>query len=124
MKNYLLVYSLLFIFLCSACSENKVSFQIENTSSEQIDSIHIGLSGFNYKKPTEKLTLINSNEKKRLDITFENVPKVDGNYQITVFSGGENKKQSFGYYSNGSPLSKEFNITIDNDTIIFKEIPH
>jgi len=121
MRHFAFLKTLLFILLFNSCSEKQVNFEIENISNDEIDSIHIGLSGFNYKKPTKKITSLNPDEKKTLAIPFNNVPKVDGNYQITILSNGQSKTKSFGYYNNGSPSTEEFHIKIDNDTIIFQE---
>lgn len=99
------------LFLYNSCEESSVNFYVENKSNEPIDSVTIGLSGFNYKNPITYKE-INPNENINLIYSFKKVPRADGNYKITFFKNRESTSNIFGYYSNGAPRSGNFRATL------------
>ena len=98
-----------------------MSFSIKNLTGVVIDSIHIGASGLNYENP-KRLVRIGHEELNNINLNLSGIPREDGNYQITIYKENSIKKHPFGYYSNGSPLSNRFELTIETDSILVKEI--
>ncbi|WP_242130822.1 hypothetical protein [Aestuariivivens marinum] len=117
MRNYKarLICSMLFVIM--SCQYG-VNFNIENKTPNNIDSLIIS-NGFN----SIKLLDIELNAEKQgfLDFNKEN-PNLDGSFYIEIFSKESIRKKGFGYYSNGGPSNSCFNIKIEKDTIIIKEI--
>ncbi|PHS10307.1 MAG: hypothetical protein COA88_02360 [Kordia sp.] len=109
-----------FILCFTSCTEKKASFKVTNNSNELIDSIEISSSGSEY---LTKSVLINikNREVVKIELDMENLPKVDGNYQIEVFSNNSSELKTFGYYSNGVPSGSIHLIDIKSDAIEITE---
>lgn len=120
MKHFKISFILL-LFLYNSCEESSVNFYVENKSNEPIDSVTIGLSGFNYKNPITYKE-IHPNENINLIYSFKKVPRADGNYKITFFKNRESTSNIFGYYSNGAAGSGNFRATLlVGDSITIEE---
>ncbi|MBC8054570.1 MAG: hypothetical protein H7Y13_16035 [Sphingobacteriaceae bacterium] len=101
--------------LDKACSTSvKISFLNRSTSSSRItvsnglDSVIIDATG---------------NSKVGKELCFSESIRTDGNYWLKLSSPQESKFLAFGYYSNGMPSEKEFQITWVNDSVKLKSIP-
>ncbi|WP_272023172.1 hypothetical protein [Olleya namhaensis] len=103
--------------LLSISCKNGVDFELLNNTNTDIDSLII-TNGFN----NLVIKKIPMNKKKEGFLDFKkNNPRHDGIFNIRYFNKGKMiKSKSFGYYSNGSPSVKLFNVSIEKDTIITK----
>lgn len=109
------IYLLLMIVLVSCFDkEPKPKFILKNKSNQLLDSIIIGV----FKYDSTKLTDVKKNETRWGKIIFNEKIISDGDYFVEVYAGDKllNLKR-FGYYTNGAPLNKKFNIIIYKDSI-------
>ena len=95
-----------------SCSSPSIEMQIQNSTSAELLEVEITNHNNEFSTgtfsltPGEKLT-------KRLD--FSKASVMDGSYILSI---GSDKKRSFGYYTNGTPLEKGYHLEIRSDTII------
>ena len=117
MKKILYFIVLFVTVLSCTMLDNKTIFHIENDSDLFITDVEIS-NGYNkvYIDSLKKTKIEN------LELKFENVPKIDGGYKISFKKESNDVFYNFGYFSNGIPLSVEYDILVKNDTILISEI--
>ena len=101
----LILFFLPFAFL--SCN-NSVNFILKNTSLKEIDSLIVTNNFDTIKINHLKINSIISKEL----IFLKKQPKGDGNYRIISYENGIEQDTTFGYFSNGLPINKEFKIEI------------
>jgi len=117
MKAHLFKIFVIFVFIWS-CSNNRnqAYFQVQNSTKDVIKNISIS-NGVN----KEKLPKLISNDKVNINLSFEDVPRADGGYQIIYFLDSKKYVKNFGYYSNGVPTNSIYSLEIKKDTVLIKE---
>ncbi len=122
MKKYLLAGGLFLTLILSGCANNnKIVFNIYNGNDQEMKNVEITASpevcrGQNFAEkilPKNSTTLILDFSRNKNDECI--YPKGDGNYILTYEIGNQKFKKEFGYFTNGLPLDKEFNIDITAD---------
>jgi len=109
-------YFLLSIFAIS-CNQYSLDFEVYNHSKDDISDIIISASG-----STKFETLdLNENQQLEFKLDMSDCPITDGNYKIEFKRNGIIHSESFGYYTNGSPVNDLYTITILNKGIEIKE---
>jgi len=116
-----LILALTFIFICSCEGKRTADFRISNMANITVDSLMINCTSCSSEseltyKPLE------INEQIDLTIDLANTPKMDGNYYLKVYLGGEERIKSFGYYTNGYPLPVRYELRILDEEIKISEI--
>ncbi len=110
---------LIFSLILTSCSNKVVAdFEITNNTEFNIDSLNIepNISDIGkYISPKK-------GEKVEYKSDMTTIPKTDGDYQISFLMNGVNKKQVFGYYTNGYPLERITKIKIEKDTILIDQV--
>lgn len=113
MKKTLISFSILTLLSCT----NSVDFNLKNASLNKIDSMVVTN---NFDSITINELKVNSEISKELSF-LKKQPKNDGNYKVTIFKNGTSKDTTFGYFSNGMPLNKRFNIEISERGFVINE---
>ena len=114
-----LIFYFLFMYIAIRCGDTvNIKMKVKNELQYIIEEIVLKTNGGSellYKDilPNELIEL-------RLDMT--DIPKTDGNYIIEYCINDLNVVRSFGYYSNGHPINNRYEIGIQKDTVIIKEI--
>jgi len=110
--KYILLILLLSIV---SCSGPEVEFTITNKTNTVIDSVIIS-NGFD----KVKIVQVPINDSLITALEFSDKTKSDGHYLVQSYSGNSVLKNSFGYYTNGSPTNESFGIEVFKDTILVK----
>ncbi|KAB8152946.1 hypothetical protein EZY14_011185 [Kordia sp. TARA_039_SRF] len=115
MKTVLKLLTLLVFFTLFSCKYG-VEMRLINCSNKTLNQVLI-TNGFktNQLGDIQKDTII----KTFLDFK-ENNSGIDGNFKIDFSIDGKIKSYKFGYYSNGIPSVKDYEIKIFKDTILIK----
>ncbi len=121
MKKTVFKVSILLNLVLISCSDSKVEFKVFNNTKYILDSLMVSATGSNYLEKS-KILRLEPNDSSSVFVNLSNVEKTDGNYLIEVNSNEIIKKRTFGYYSNGAPLSSVYEIHILQDTIQIKEV--
>ena len=119
-RNLKKLIALIFILSLTSCEE------LSEPSSVKISLIN------NSNKPAQ-LTFSNGKDVVVIDadgnktvskaLIFSESLNQDGSYDLRFLSATKDTSYSLGYYTNGSPLDKEFQITWTNDSLKMKSIP-
>lgn len=115
----ILAFYFLFIYVALRCGDTvNIKMKVKNELQYNIEDMVLKTSGgseliYRDLLPNELVEL-------RLDMT--DIPKTDGYYIIEYCINDLNVVRSFGYYSNGHPINNRYEIVIQIDTIIIKEI--
>ncbi|MAW94104.1 MULTISPECIES: hypothetical protein [unclassified Leeuwenhoekiella] len=117
LKTYLSILVLLLVLSTGCESQTTVDFQIKNDTPFQIDSLSI-----EHNQNLEKVISLKPDQNLDYQIDMSHVPKTDGAYLISYRINDERRLKSFGYYTNGGPISDLYKLTIKADTILIKEI--
>src|SRR5690349_1477272 len=113
MRNLLLIFPVLLM----SCEQSHINFTVKNNSEVKYDSVIVNGLG------TLKFTDLHPKSKMSGYIDWsESKADTDGAYQIKLYQDGNIQSQLFGYYSNGAPLSDNFEITIETNSILVKDI--
>ena len=115
-KTYIFSIALFSLTILLSCKNDTIAkFEIVNTTKERIDSFHILPAN-----SKDNFIQVEPNEKISYDINMTDVPKVDGNYQLSFKSKTKAVFIPFGYYSNGYPMESITRIIIHPDTVLIK----
>ena len=115
-KTTIFSIALLCLIIIVSCKNDTIAkFEIVNTTKERIDSFHILPAN-----SKDNFIQVEPNEKISYDINMTDVPKVDGNYQLSFKSKTKAVFIPFGYYSNGYPMESITRIIIHPDTVLIK----
>ena len=110
--KYSVIYITTLAILSSCTWRNEISFEIENMSKFQIDSLKIEA---NDNKNDEFISL-KSNESKDYILDMNDIIKVDGFYNLSYKINGDKRFHNFGYYTNGAPSERFVEIKISADS--------
>jgi|GEM_PF-1843728 len=111
-KNLLV---LLFSIFLVGCNSDFPKVSVRNNSEQKIDSVQIGMS---QKFPTTFKNIL-PNEQVHGTISAEDDSLGDGAYYIEVyFEDTTSKKETFGYFTNGTALEYCIAIEIKQDIIL------
>lgn len=109
--------AILFTILLQSCRDPHVNFHIHNKTEDPIDNIILSATG----RPNNDTFNLASGNSIKYELTMSNIPKHDGNYIISYSRNGNTEYKNFGYYTNGYPLSDNYDLTIMSDTLYIKE---
>ncbi len=115
-KPYYLVLILLTLSFSSCDSQRNVDFKIKNNTGSQVDSLVIEPN-----KNEDKIISLKPDQELDYQIDMSHAEPTDGAYIISYVANGEQRRQPFGYYSNGNPASSSFELTIQQDSLLIKE---
>lgn len=110
MKRLIFVLSVLLF----SCIKENPQIIIENDTQIKFDSIKV------FTTPNIPTIFRNVEPKFTLkgQINFDKTSLSDGGYTIQIFKDGKIYRQNnFGYYTNGRPLNRKFDIVIEPDTL-------
>ena len=114
MKKFIQIGTLFFI-ICS-CTDKSPTIRVVNKSERVIDSVRIKNSGGDQLK----FDNINKGTSIEGNLVFTERTTNDGGYFVQIYSNGVSRNKTFGYYSNGTPLDRSFEITINENDIMVK----
>jgi len=92
-------------------------FKITNESTDQISNIKISATG----STSIETVQLENNKQLFYKLNMTDIPQTDGSYRMEFERNGEIEKENFGYYTNGYPLNKRFNIVISNNETSIKQ---
>lgn len=119
MRNYIKIVIFFTTILSCSSSNRKTHFTVINKSDYTIDSIIIT----NMQTKTLSTKKMSIGDSMNLEIDFTKIKqKIDGEYEIFVYTKKDTIYQNFGYYTNGSPGREKYWIQFLNDTILIKGI--
>ena len=118
MIKYIIGFFITVSTLISCNNKEVAEFKITNNTDYKIDSLKIEPNIIE----TGKYISLKKGEEVKYKSDMTTIAKTDGAYQISFLINGKNKKQVFGYYTNGYPLEKITEIKIEKDTILIKQI--
>lgn len=118
MKILVFIFTLTLFYSCQ--NEIKAKFEIKNMTNETIDSINI--KSFDHQRNSEFIK-IKPGQMKTYWLDMTGIPKVDGDYLLTLKQENNHKEVTrFGYFTNGYSLEEVTKIRIEKDTIIIDQI--
>ncbi|MEJ6980066.1 hypothetical protein WG906_06370 [Pedobacter sp. P351] len=113
--------AIIFIFSLAGCKQDKlcsVSVKI-SLINKSTDPCHLMMSN-----GVDSVVIdANSNSTVAKDLCFSESLKNDGSYKLQFSNSRKDiSYDSYGYYSNGSPMEKEWQITWENDSLSLKSV--
>jgi len=113
MKTIQFIILIILLSISINSCKNGVAIIVDNNSNELIDSLIISNDFFKVKHLSLKK---NQRFKTFADFNLNN-NKNDGIFNLTFYSNKKTQRFNFGYYSNGTPPSKDLIIKVLNDSI-------
>lgn len=104
--------------LISCTRKNEISFEIENMTKFQLDSLKIEAND----NKNFKFISVNSMQSKKYTLDMADIIKVDGSYNLSYKINGNQRFHNFGYFTNGSPSEKFIDLKIFVDSISYRKI--
>ena len=108
--------AVIFALIFSSCSASHAKLEVENLSTESIDSLIISNNRFK-DGSISSVYSINIGELKKIELDMQNV-QGDGNYSMRYKFLDIWNTEHFGYFTNGSPMEDVISIKIiDADSV-------
>ncbi len=123
MKNLIIFFiCICSIFSCTKEKENQVlKLTIFNNLPTEINALIFYVNtGFIEHSLSDSIHIgkVCSQESASINWKINSLEKSDGNFVVHYFIDDEKTIKEFGYFSNGILVNKEYEISIDQDTII------
>lgn len=114
--NIKIIAAFTFLQILTSCNNKVVAnFEITNRTAIKIDSLKIEATQISKGKSIS----IKPNEKTKYEVDMSGIAKVDGSYTLSYWQNEKKVIKYFGYYTNGYPLEKKTQITIEKDSVKF-----